>query len=188
MSSQMTPTAKRSFLGSISGDRRPMLAVGGAVVVAMLAVAMYVLFFSGSGSDSLSGPVALPMRTGTPIPTVTPQITAVAVSGTRDPFAITWAVATSQAAPVPAAGSTVAPTVAPSPTATGTPFVVKLVALTPTTATVLVNNHSFTPTLLSTFATYFRLYMIFGNTCAGFQYKTSQSVALCVGDSAVLAP
>lgn len=169
-------------------NRRALLAVGGGILFALLAVAGYVLFFSGSGSDAMLGPVSVPGGThaGSASPSASTSVTPAAV-GTRDPFnakgiVVQPAVATSAAAP---AATTAAPS--PSPKATGTPFVFKLLDLTATTVTVTVNGHSYTPKVGDSFATYFRLYAIFGTTCAGFQYQT-QNLALCKGDSTVLTP
>ena len=173
----------------LAGDRRPMIAVGGGLLLAVVAVAAYVLFFTGNGSDPLAGPVVVPGQGAGNTQAAAPVTVApVALAGTRDPFnadGIVVAPATAATTPTPTPSATT--TVGASPSATGTPFVFKLVDLTSTTAAVLVNGHAYTPSVGTTFATYFRLYAIFGTTCAGFQYQ-SQNLALCKGDSTVLTP
>lgn len=170
-----------------SGDRRPVAFVVGGLLLAVAAVAGYVLFFTGSGADPLAGAVVVPgqgQSHATPNGVVT--VVPVALAGTRDPFNADGIVVSPSAAPSSStASATPSPTTSAS--ATGTPFVFKLLDLTATTATVLVNGHPYSPTVGSSFATYFKLYAIFGTNCAGFQYQT-QNLALCKGDSTVLTP
>ncbi|MEI7777923.1 MAG: hypothetical protein WCJ42_00660 [Actinomycetes bacterium] len=168
-------------------DRRPLFAVGGAVALVVVGIALYLLFFAGNSTDSnaMLGPVSLPTHgasaSAAPAVTVAP----VAVVGTRDPFNAVGVIPAVVATPAPTTAAPVAPTPSVSPTNSGTQFVFKLVDLSKTTTTVLVNGHAYTPAVGDQFGTFFRLYAIFGSTCAGFQFGT-QNVALCKGDSTVL--
>ena len=162
-------------------SRRPLIiAVVGAVIVAVLA-GVYFLFLAPSSSSEDLGlvvPARQPAANAAPALVPDAVVADPGVTIGRNPFA-----------PVKAGSSQVdAPTISvpAAPPAASGGVTLEMVSLDPTSATVKVDGTSYTAKVGYTFASYFKVYGIFGTQCAGVSFCT-QVVPLCVGDVRTLS-
>lgn len=164
-------------------DRRRLLVFGlGGLLLALLAVGLF-LVLSGSGSNnttaasSLAKANAAPVNSGASAQTVPQQIAPAPVIG-RDPFAGLPASGTAAAAAAASttSGGTTASTTTPAHT-----LVLVAVSAPTQSAVFTVDGKKVTAKTGTTFAPNFRLYSLFGTTCAGVLYG-DQNIAICQGD------
>ena len=164
-------------------DRRRTLIVAlGGALVALLVVGLYLVISSGkSDSDTTTSPqsssaTAANAKPGAAAPAPVVQVAPVPVVG-RDPFANL----PTAAAPV-TGGST---TGSGSSTSTAAPVhALTLVSVSAPgqSAVFTVDGKRYAVKTGAAFATDFRLYALFGTTCAGVLYG-DQNVAICAGDA-----
>ncbi len=162
-------------------DRRRLLVFGlGGLLLALLAVGLY-LVLSGSGSNNATAPSAPvranPAQVNSGTDQSAPAQIAPAPAIGRDPFA---GLPSSGAAAVVAGGKTSGGTTASTATPAHTLVLVTVSAPTQS-AVFTVDGKKVTAKTGTTFAPNFRLYSLFGTTCAGVLYG-DQNIAICQGD------
>jgi len=189
-----------------SGQRRPLLLVLAVVGALVVAAAVWFLLGSGGAAPIDSSPV--PRGVAAPQPTATAVVKAndTYAAPARDPFlpivkpaaaqgstgsavvANTKSVPVTTAAPVAKPKPTVKPTpkatATPKATPVGTTYVLRLVAVDATgqTAAGTINGKKVTFELDKPIAKGFRLYSVFGDSCAGLLFK-DQNLTLCTGEA-----
>ena len=191
-----------------SSGRRPLVLA--LAVVGALAVAAAVWFLLGSGAAAPIDTSPVPRGVAAPQPTSTTPVKEKAndsyIVPARDPFlpivkpAVAQGssgaavVANTKSVPVTTAAHVAKPkpTVKPTPKATATPkatpvgttYVLRLVTVDATaqTAAGTINGNKVTFELDKPVAKGFRLYSVFGDSCAGILFK-DQNLALCTGEA-----
>ena len=164
----------------LGGDRRrTLILVLGGVLLALLGAGLY-LVLSGSGSDSVTEtapqvtkPVANPSTAVQP-PAAVQQ--AAPVPLVRDPFA------NLPTTPPAGGGSATAATGAAAPQSTARTLTLISVNAAAPSAVFTVDGKNYAVKTGGSFATNFRLYALFGATCAGVLYG-DQNIAICTGDA-----
>jgi hypothetical protein len=181
------------------GNRKMLLAVGGVAAALVVAGgAFYLLTNSGGGDEQFAGPstkASAPAKTPTQTQTqkkttTTTTVKTVVIAG-HDPFAVLYPQSststskgtTSQAAP--AAAPAPAPTVASQTQTTKATLVLTSVDQKKGTATLQVDGKSYNATIGVPFATYYQMYAVFNDTCAGFLVG-DVSVPVCTTKSVVV--
>lgn len=170
--------------GSSGGSRKTLLIVGGALAaVAAAAAAWFFLFSGGSGEEASSAPLpkgkpaaSAPAKPA-PSAAVSTPVKAAPIVG-RDPFA---PLGSSAAASAPKPAAAAAPVVQ-AQTTTST-LVLTAVDQAKGTATVAVDGKSYQATVGKPFASYYSMYAVFNDSCAGFLVGDA-SVPVCIGHSA----
>jgi hypothetical protein len=169
-----------------SDNKRAKLLVIGAGVLAVLAAAAYFLFFAGGEAEPTPAaapkPAAAPPAAEAPAAPVVPPV----FNGTAgtDPFKPL--VTEPEPAPEAAAGTATSGTGdTTTGTTSGTSQQLAVVSVTDdnTRVSVSVDGTAYPDLAVGqTFATFYKVYGIFGGTCAGFLYG-DQSLGGCVGDT-----
>ena len=164
----------------VRNRRALVIAVAGAVLLALVAAVYFLLLAPSSSNEDLGlvVPARQPAANAQPTPASSAVVADPGVTIGRNPFA-----------PVKAGSAQVdAPTVTvpAAPQAATSGVTLEMVALNPTAVTVKVDGKSYTAKVGETFATDFKVYGIFGTQCAGVLFGT-QSVPLCVGDVRTLS-
>jgi len=157
--------------------RRTLIFVLGGVLLALLGVGLY-LVLSGSGSDTAttSAPQAAKPAVNPSVAVPPPAAVRQAAPApvVRDPFA-SLPTAAGSGATAAAPGATV-------PKSTAHALTLISVNAAGPSAVFTVDGKNYAVKTGGLFATNFRLYALFGTTCAGVLYG-DQNIAICAGDA-----